>query len=78
MSHLKGERRGECEQRVCLLGLLQGKATSTKKPSIVSDEGRAPIGQMVKEESRSTNRAVEKEKKRKKNETEGLKIQIKN
>lgn len=48
--HLKGERRGECEQRVCLQGLLQGKGTSTKKPTVVSDEGSVLKGQMVKEE----------------------------
>lgn len=47
--HLKGERRIEYEQRVCLLGLLKGKATGTKKSSVVSDEGRALKGQMDKE-----------------------------
>lgn len=63
MPHLKGERREECEQRVCLLGLLQGKATSTKKPSIVSDEGKVSWS---RKKSMSTNRARVKRKRRKK------------
>lgn len=58
---MKGERRDKYEQRVCLLGLLQVKATGIKRPTVDSDEERALKGQMDKEENQDYRPAGKKE-----------------